>query len=181
MCLQLGQYSEARLIAQQAYETFMKADIKPRAAFAQIVSARAGLKAEDLEAASRDAAVATSLYEKSPSPWVGPQLHAVLGQIHLARGALEDARSEFRKAIEELERVRANIAPDELRLNFLKDKVPVYELLLNTDLRLGDPARQREALETAERAKSRTLVDLLAGSIDSLRSVTWSSVEDNTS
>lgn len=178
MCLQLGQYSEARLIAQQAYETFMKADIKPRAAFAQIVSARAGLKAGDLEAASRDAAVATSLYKKSPSPWVGPQLHAVLGQIHLARGALEDARSEFRKAIEELERVRANIAPDELRLNFLKDKVPVYELLLNTDLRLGDPARQREALETAERAKSRTLVDLLAGSIDSLRSVTWSSVED---
>src|SRR6266850_2447289 len=178
MCLQHGQYSEARLIAQQAYETFMKADIKPRAAFAQIVSARASLKAGDSEAASHDAAAATSLYEKSPSPWVGPQLHAVLGQIYLARGALEDARKEFRKAIDELERVRANIAPDELRLNFLKDKVPVYELLVNTDLRLGDPASQREALETAERAKSRTLVDLLAGSIDSLRNVTWSSVED---
>jgi CHAT domain-containing protein len=178
MCLQLGQYPEARLIAQQAYEAFMKADVKPRAAFAQVVSARAGLKCADSETASRDAAVATSLYEESPTPWVGHQLHAVLGEIHLAQNALENARSEFRRAIDELERVRANIAPDELRLNFLKDKVPVYELLLNTDLRLGDPARLREALETAERAKSRTLVDLLAGSIDSLRNVTWSSVED---
>src|SRR5207302_444010 len=69
-------------------------------------------------------------------------------------------------------------APDDLRLNFLKDKVPVYEMLLNADLRLGDDASLRESFYTGERARSRTLVDLLAGSIDSLRHVTSSSVED---
>ncbi len=169
--LQSGRYLEARLVAQEAYRTFSKEDVKPRAAFAQVVSARASLKAADLEAARHDAAIAVSLYGQSPTPWVGHKLHAVLGEICLAEHRLVEARLELLSAVDECERVRGNIAPDELRLNFLKDKIPVYDLLLNTNLRLGDSAALREAFETAERAKSRTLVDLLAGSIDSLRDI----------
>jgi CHAT domain-containing protein/tetratricopeptide (TPR) repeat protein len=178
MWLQLGRYSEARKVAQHACEAFAKENVKPKAAFARVVSARASLKLAEIDAASHDATAATSIHQESPAPWVGHQLHAILGEIHLAQDDLENARIEFRQAIGELESVRANIAPDELRLNYLKDKVPVYEMLLNTDLRVGDPASIREAFETGERAKSRTLVDLLAGSIDSLRQVTSSSVED---
>jgi CHAT domain-containing protein len=178
MWMQLGRYAEAKAVAQHAYECFAKEAVKPKAAFARIVSARANLKLADLETASQDAAAATAIHQESPLPWVGHQLHAILGEIHFAHEDPENARLEFRKAINELERVRANIAPDELRLNYLKDKVPVYEMLLHTDLRLGDPASLREAFETAERAKSRTLVDLLAGSVDALRQVTSSSVDD---
>jgi CHAT domain-containing protein len=105
-------------------------------------------------------------------------LHALLGQIHQAQHSLPDARAEFWRAIHELEDVRANIAEDELRLNYLKDKVPVYEMLLKTDLQLSDPATLREAFTVGERARSRTLIDLLAGSVDSLRNVTSSSVEE---
>ena len=178
MWLKTGRYSEARDAAQQAYETFLKEEVKSKAALASIVSARANLMLGEPEAAQHDAGIAISLHEESPAPTVGHQLHAVLGEIHLARNDMQAAREELSKAIDELEKVRVNIAPDDLRLNFLKDKVPVYEMLLNADLRLGDDASLREAFVTGERARSRTLVDLLAGSIDSLRHVTSSSVED---
>jgi CHAT domain-containing protein len=51
-------------------------------------------------------------------------------------------------------------------------------MLMRTDLRLGEPAMLEEAFETAEGAKSRTLVDLLAGSVDSLKQANSSSLKD---
>ena len=177
MWLQLGRFAEARQVAHEAFQVFMKEDVRPKAVLALIVAARASLKLSDLDEASRDASTATSIHESSPAPWVGQQLHSIRGQICLARGETEQARDEFRSAIEQLEGVRANIAPDDLRLNFFTDKVPIYEMLVNCHLALGDAASLREAFSTAERAKSRTLVDLLAGSVESLKSVTSSSVE----
>src|SRR5262249_25748267 len=113
---------------------------------------------------------------------VGYQLHAVAGTIQARRSNLEAARTEFRRGIEDFEGVRANIGPDELRLNYLKDKVPVYEMLLRTDLSLWERTQVKETLEeafeAAERSKSRTLVDLLAGSVDALKSTNSSSVDD---
>ena len=178
MWMQLGRHAEARAIAQEAYDVFMKENLKPKAAYARIVSARASLRLGELKVASSDTDIARRLHEESPLPWVGHQLHAVLGQVHDAQGNLTAARAEFRQAISELEDVRVNIAVDELRLNYLKDKVPVYEMLMSIDLRLGDPAMLEEAFETAERAKSRTLVDLLAGSVDSLKQANASCLKD---
>ncbi len=177
MWLGLGRYADARQAAHEAHEAFMKEGLRPKAVFALIVAARASLKLLDVDAASRDAASATSIHESSPAPWVGQQLHSIRGEICLARGDTQQARDEFRRAIDQLEGVRANIAPDDLRLNFLKDKVPIYEMLVNCYLELGDPASLREAFLTAERAKSRTLVDLLAGSVESLKEVTSASIE----
>jgi CHAT domain-containing protein len=178
MWLQMGLYAEARATARESFNAFIKENIKPKAAFASIVSARASLRIGELDAASADATVATTLYRESPLPSVGYQLHALLGEIHQAQDNLRGARAEFWRAIHELEDVRANITEDELRLNYLKDKVPVYEMLLHTNLRLADPISLREAFTVGERARSRTLVDLLAGSIDSLRHVSSSSVEE---
>src|SRR5437016_1929142 len=178
MWLEMGRYTDTRAVAEEAYNAFMKESIKPKAAYARIVSARASLRLGELECASSNAADASRLHGESPLPWVGHQLHAVLGEIHQAQNNLSAARAEFLQAIQELEEVRSNIAADELRLNYLKDKVPVYEMLMTTDLRLGDPAMLEEAFETAERAKSRTLVDLLAGSVEALKQPNSSSLED---
>jgi tetratricopeptide (TPR) repeat protein len=178
MWLQMGLNADARSVARTAYDAFMKESVKPKAAFARIVSARASLRLSDLEEASDEASLAKTLNDESPLPSVSHQLHAVLGEIDQARNNLPSARDEFLRAITELEDVRSHIAADELRLNYLKDKVPVYEMLIHTDLRLGDAAHLEEAFETAERAKSRTLVDLLAGSVDPLKQASSSSFED---
>ena len=178
MWLQMGLNADARAVAQTAYAAFIKESVKPKAAFARIVAARASLRLAELEEACTDATLAKTLNDESPLPSVSHQLHALLGEIHQAQNNLLSARDEFRRAITELEDVRAHIAADELRLNYLKDKVPVYEMLLHTDLRLGDAAHMEEAFETAERAKSRTLVDLLAGSVDPLKQASASSLDD---
>ncbi|HEY2382005.1 MAG TPA: tetratricopeptide repeat protein, partial [Terriglobia bacterium] len=178
MWLHQGRHVDARTLALSAYEAFAKEDVKPNAAFARIVSARAALEAGDLNTASLDVDIAAALHRESSRALVGHQLHALSGEIHRARGNLADAAAEFRLAIQELEAVRANIAADELRLNYFKDKVPVYERLMRTDLQTGDPASLREAFETAERAKSRTLVDLLAGSVESLKQARSASLEE---
>jgi tetratricopeptide (TPR) repeat protein len=178
MWMQMGLYAEARAAALEAYDAFIKENVKPKAAYARVISARAALKLSEPDTASGDAAVAAALNEESPLPWVSHQLRALLGEIHQAAGDLPAARAEFRNAIAELEDVRANIAADELRLNYLKDKVPVYEMLMNTDLELCDAPFLEEAFETCERAKSRTLVDLLAGSVEALKSTSSSSLKD---
>lgn len=178
MWLQTGRNAEARAAARQAHKAFITEHLKSKAAFALVVSARANLNLGDLEAATRDAISALTEYEGALLPWVAYQVHAVLGEIYRIRGNITVAVEEFRRAIDRLEGVRANIAEDDLRLNFLKDKVPVYEMLLSCCLQQADAASLREAFTTAERSKGRTLVDLLAGSVGSLKQVTSSSIED---
>jgi tetratricopeptide (TPR) repeat protein len=206
MWLHIGRYADARDAAWEAYEAFIQEDgkskllvnviiqpgtpynafvkenTKSKAAFARIICARASIHLGELDRAAGDAAIATILHEESPLPVVGYQLHALAGTIDAMRDNLETARTEYRRAIEDFEGVRANIGPDELRLNYLKDKVPVYEMLLGTDLRLWERTQRKEmveeAFEAAERSKSRTLVDLLAGSVDALKRTDSSSVEE---
>ena len=50
-------------------------------------------------------------------------------------------------------------------MTFLNDKLQIYEALVRTSLAIGDPESLRESFEAVERAKSRTLVDLLANNI----------------
>jgi CHAT domain-containing protein len=178
MSLHLRRYADARALAQGAYDAFIEQDLKAKAALARIISARASLALKEHEPASEDAAHAADLHEQSPQPLVGYQLHSLAGEIDRTRGNLNGARQQFHLAIDELERLRTNIAEEELRINYFKDKVPVYDMLVDTDLELGDEASLRDAFETAEKAKSRTLVDLLAGSVESLQQTPSFSVQD---
>src|SRR5438477_659905 len=95
MWLRMGRYVEAKAIARQAYDVFIKEDVKPKAAFACVLSARASLTLADVETAVTASAAAVSLHQASPIPSVGQQIHALLGEIHLARNDAQAAREEF--------------------------------------------------------------------------------------
>src|SRR5262249_5647400 len=140
MWLHMGRYIDAREAAQQAYEAFIyedsqskslvnvviqpamaynaltKENAKSKAAFAQIISARASIHLGEVDRAGEDTAIAAVLHKQSPLPMVGYQLHALAGTIQARLDNPEAARTEFRRAIEDFEGVRANIGPDELRL-----------------------------------------------------------------
>ncbi len=174
---ELGQYDEARRLAGAASAAFLREDVKPKAALARIVSMRASLQLSDVETASRDAAEAVVLHGASPAPQVGHLLHSAIGELYMAQKRFDDARREFKESITASERLRSNIGNDELRMNFLKDKLPAYERLMKASLR-GGPARHREAFETVERAKSRTMVDRLINRIDAPDNSGWSPVEE---
>ncbi len=81
------------------------------------------------------------------------------GQIALAEGDLALAERCWLQAIDVLEKHRASINTEANKIGFIGDKTDVYDALVNLQIRQGNAAG---ALITAERAKSRALVDLLA-------------------
>jgi CHAT domain-containing protein len=79
------------------------------------------------------------------------------------------ATRRFRRAVLEIEGVRGRIGIDEFRISFSEDKAPVYADLVHSLLQRGGRRTLAEAFETVERARSRALVDLLAGRLGGAR------------
>jgi CHAT domain len=69
----------------------------------------------------------------------------------------------FREATEALERVRSELQPEELRISLVSDKTHVYQQLVLLCL---ERSAIEEALQHAERAKSRAFAERLAGAVD---------------
>ena len=86
----------------------------------------------------------------------------LLGKVAYKQGRLADAEQHYREAIHELEGTRATLAIDEFKAAYLGDKLSVYDDLV---LLLVEQGRIHEAFTFVERAKSRTLLELLAKSV----------------
>ncbi|MER3481895.1 MAG: hypothetical protein C4332_00705 [Meiothermus sp.] len=86
------------------------------------------------------------------------QLEGLLGRAALPEAPV--AETHFKRAIELLEEVRSSLAVDEFKTAYLGDKLDVYGLLVDLLLEGG---RVHEAFAYTERAKSRALLELLAG------------------
>lgn len=90
--------------------------------------------------------------------WVAE--HA-LGVVQRTLGRRQDALVAFRNSLSIIERIRSGVSrEDESKAGFLEDKQIVYA---DTVTLLAELGRSEEALETAERARSRAFLDLLAG------------------
>src|SRR3989449_6484068 len=163
--LEINMCHDAIRFAEDAYKEFES--IQKPFEMAKAVGVMAVVKRQ-----LREYKEAGRLFEKARSMFKeqGNAVRAASMDLHRGVMWLEIGRYTDTRAVAE--------EAYELRLNYLKDKVPVYEMLMTTDLRLGDPAMLEEAFETAERAKSRTLVDLLAGSVEALKQANSSSLED---
>ncbi len=79
---------------------------------------------------------------------------------------LDAARAEMAAAIDRLEEVRAGVAVEGLRSSFVADRKEIYEesvdLLMELDRRRPGEGYDGRALEASERARARSLLDLLA-------------------
>jgi CHAT domain-containing protein len=99
--------------------------------------------------------------QKAPS-W-GEHLMAQRALIHLGnllfdQGRYDEATDVFGRAIDWAEQVRMKAISLERRSEILRENVPLFERII---ICLMKAHRYREALEYAERGKSRTLIDLL--------------------
>jgi tetratricopeptide (TPR) repeat protein len=84
---------------------------------------------------------------------------ALAARAHRRLGQLDMAISRGRSAVAGLERVRTSLGLGELRTTFVTDKAAVYTDLVLSLLQVG---RTREALEVADGARSRALLDHIA-------------------
>ena len=107
--------------------------------------------------------MALSLAEGLGVPWLLFEAHYILGRVLRAQGQSERAYAAYWSAAEALERVRSELRPEELRVSLVSDKTEVYQelVLLCLERSVVD-----EALQHAERAKSRAFTERLSGSVD---------------
>jgi len=87
-------------------------------------------------------------------------LMAEVGQARVARrqGRRGAARQRYEAALAQIERIRLRLPVDEYRAGYLEDKLLTYQELAALLLEEGDPLA---ALQTVERAKARTLAEVL--------------------
>ncbi len=99
-------------------------------------------------------------------PQLRYRLNQRLGHVRLLQGRDHEAQALLETAVDEIERLRGTLAQEAIRTSFLRDKVAAYEDLLRLYLDRGDEESVRRAFAIAERAKSRALVDLLIGVVE---------------
>jgi len=98
-------------------------------------------------------------------PQVVQRCHVTAGLLAGVTGDGTRAEESFKQAVTLLEELRAPLPAEEFRAAFVADKQTPYVELVRLCLADGGADRAMEALEYVERAKSRTLVDLLQGAV----------------
>ncbi|MBA3321692.1 MAG: CHAT domain-containing protein [Pyrinomonadaceae bacterium] len=111
---------------------------------------------ELLEATLRDA-------EQQSMPQVALRCHTSLGLLYAAEERSEAAEAAFKHSVALIEELRAPLPAEEFRTAFVTDKLTPYVELMRLCLRDGNTERDVEALGYAERARSRTLVEMMSG------------------
>jgi CHAT domain-containing protein len=154
--------TEARLLCESAFDFFSPTSLQGKAILCQLLLARIHLDAGRPERARAVCMEAMGKLEQAESPALCYQAWFVLGLIDEEMGHLDVATEAYREAHRHLESLRSHLKTEETKIAFLKDKLEVYEALVRMCLIRGTPADHEAAFVYIERAKSRSLADLIA-------------------
>ena len=154
-----GRLFEARRLSITAREFFSASTMRSKAVLADLILARIALRLNDNSAASRHCDSALQQLKELETPVLAFQAEFLSGKIEQATGKDEQAYESYCRARSVLETLRGNLRGEELKIAFFRDKLEVYENLI--DLCLRRPDGIEEAFRYIEQAKSRSLMDLL--------------------
>jgi len=160
---QEGRLAEASHLCEKAFEFFDTSPLVSKAALCRLLLARVRLRQERPDEARELCEDALRRLEQAETPVLTYQAWFVMGLIEEASGAPESAYRAYLKAHDRLENLRSHLKTEETKIAFLKDKLSVYESLVRLCLAHDDsPAGRKQAFTFIERAKSRSLADLIA-------------------
>lgn len=157
-----GMCDEAVEEAEAAARELLEQGQLVSAAQASLVHGAALRATGSLEAAADVVDQALARVRGRGVPWLEYEAWRLAAELAVVRAEPEQALTALDAAIAALEQVQGRILT-EARAQFLMDKLEVYEWAVALSLERGEHGR---ALEYAERAKSRALVDALAGQLD---------------
>jgi CHAT domain-containing protein len=103
--------------------------------------------------------------EAQALPQVAQRCYTSLGILDGDAGNSEGAEASFKSAISIIEELRALLPSDEFRTAFVTDKLVPYERIIGICLSESGSDRVIDALNYVERARSRTLVEMLNGTV----------------
>jgi CHAT domain-containing protein len=157
-----GRLPEAHRYCLAALEFFRNSPLSGRAILCYLLLARLSLKTGEIETAREHCQAAFRDLAGKEVPILVYQTHLVTGQIEEVVGNLQAARHHYRAAKEALETLRVGVHGEELKISFLKNRLEVYESLVDLCLAANSsPAAQEEAWSYVEQAKSRYLLELI--------------------
>ena len=165
-----GRYFEARRLCSDAASFFDQTVLAGKAALAHLLLARIAMQIGEHDAAAAETDAARARIENVQSPVLAYQVHFLRGQIAQARGDRTSALASYQEARNSLEALRSRLHSEELKISFVKNRLQVYEALV--DLQLADPqggpSAAAEAFACIEAAKSRSMSEMIFQSGQSL-------------
>jgi CHAT domain-containing protein/predicted negative regulator of RcsB-dependent stress response len=157
-----GHYPEARRLCQEALKVFLAANVPHNLIFGRLLLAHVLLRMKKTGAARKQCELALKRLRTLKLPSLTWQAHYLMGQTQLLAGNRDGAYANYHAARQVLETLRSGLNREELKTSFMKNRLEVYEGLV--ELCMQRPPSQRgleEAFENIEQAKSRSLRDLM--------------------
>lgn len=151
---------DAKRLATSALTFFRKSVHLGKAVLCHLLLSRLAIRAGDLRSALKHCYRALIRLRSIESPALSCQTHGLIAQVLQSLGHSERAFEHYRLAKEFLEQLRSGIRNDELKISFMRDRVEIYEGLVDLCL-AGGEGNIREAVGYIEQAKSRSLFDLV--------------------
>ncbi|MBI3949277.1 MAG: CHAT domain-containing protein, partial [Acidobacteria bacterium] len=168
--MQQRAWHQAQQLCIEAREIFNRQGLSAKAPYAELQLARLKMLLGEVEEAQRLCQSSLAAIEELEAPWLRHQGLHLLGNTLEQAGKVAEAYRCYTQAVEHLESLRSTIRVDEFKCTFLKDKLRVYEDLVDLCLRAETREKVEEALSYAEAAKSRALVDLLSSNQQQIES-----------
>ncbi len=166
-----GRPLEAARLAENALQGFAAASLPTKAMMAEVLLARLQLESGMLERAMATCRGVIKKLESIDVPTLEYQACFVLGQIEEASNNQEQALEAYKRAQKGLERLRSHVQAEELKIGILEEKMLIYESLVSLTLHHGVEGidEKKSVFAFIERAKSRSLADLMAFRAQALR------------
>ncbi len=159
-----GKFEGARMMAAQAEPALLISGSWQRLLLARWLRGESERALGNLAPARKLLEETVRNAELHGQPQIAERCFSSLGALALLEGNPKVAEANFKQAIDLTEQLRAPIPGEDFRTAFFSNRMSPYHELAKLCLAEGD-ARAVEALGFAERAKSRTLADTLAGRI----------------
>jgi CHAT domain-containing protein/Tfp pilus assembly protein PilF len=161
-----GRYFEARRLCAGAAGFFDQTLLSGKAVLAHLLLARIAMQVGEPLVAESETEAAIARMERLQAPVFAYQAHFLRGQLAQDRGDRSAALAAYGEAREALETLRSRLHSEELKISFVKNRLQVYEALV--DLHLSGEAGAIEAFACIEAAKSRSMTEMIFQSGQSL-------------
>jgi CHAT domain-containing protein len=164
-----GRYFESRRLCAAAAAFFDHSVLPGKAVLAHLLLARIAQQVGDPAEAQKETDESLARLANLQTPVLAYQAHLLQGQLAQACNDRPAALRAFLEAKESLETMRSRLHGEELKISFLKNRMQVYEALLDLFISGdGSDATAEEALAWMEAAKSRSMIEMIFQSGQSL-------------
>lgn len=165
-----SRFQEARACCLGAANFFDGAVLSGKAVLTHLLLARIALNLGEITTGADEVGVALGKISDIETPVLIYEVQVVLGHVASLRGEYSSAKASYQRARQILETLRARLQGEELKISFVKNRLEVYEGLVNLYLTTGGQGISREEVFSCmEAAKSRSMMEMIFRTGDTLR------------